>query len=171
MTQEGSSQRSFDVIDQTLDGPLGRLPVARFLRARGTRMVGTALPEGYALAMPRQCFRNAYDTAIDQGLAYFEGWGWPDANDPLPYDHAWCVDLVTGEIVDQTWHAPEKAIYLGVHVPTHDLLQIVQETGCYGVLDRGRGFDRAVAAQFLGWSEEPCLSRPNTCSDPQLPRF
>ena len=169
--QECSAQCSFDVIDRTLDGPFGRLPVARFLRARGTRMVGTALPEGYGMATPRQCFRNAYDAAIGCGLEYFEGWGWPDVNDPLPYDHAWCVDLVTGEIVDQTWHAPEKAVYLGVHVPTHDLLQIVQQTGCYGVLDRGRGFDRAVAAQFLGWSEEPCLSRPNTCSDPQLPRF
>ncbi|TNC48717.1 hypothetical protein FHG66_12920 [Rubellimicrobium rubrum] len=127
------------LIEETLAGPFGKLPMAGMLREHGSRFMGAALPATYKRGMPRRCFRNAAQLTRSRHLEYWEGWAWVPSFGALPFDHAWCVDPQSGCVVDSTWENPADCVYLGLHVPTEVLLEARRETGVWGVLDVRRG--------------------------------
>lgn len=143
----------FHLIDDALAGPFGDTPIGRFLRDRGTRLPGAARPAGLARGTPRKCYENSTELAFARGLDYWEGWGFNPEFGAVAIDHAWCRDPATGKVVDATWAAPETCVYLGVHIPTPTLFNVIVETRIYGVLQGNFGFARDVVARHLGWSE------------------
>lgn len=61
----------------------------------------------------RECFRNSHVVATrTKHLVYVEGRAVPEGF-PLAVDHAWCVDLSTGMVIETTWPEPGRA-YLGI---------------------------------------------------------
>ena len=50
--------------------------------------------------------------------------------------HAW--NVLEGNIVDATGMNPEDCYYMGIHIPTKKLIEVLTETKVYGVLDPGR---------------------------------
>ena len=70
------------------------------------------LPKGVEGASPGECFKNAFDLALDDdSLVYCEGVVL-DAEASLPVHHAWVTDG-TGQAIDNTLEAPAGA-YAGV---------------------------------------------------------
>lgn len=59
------------------------------------------LPRGVQRGQVRECYYNAYVTAIvHRHLTYTEGYAQAGF---FPVQHAWCTDTRTGNIVDPTW--------------------------------------------------------------------
>jgi hypothetical protein len=143
----------YDLIDACFADVFGQEPMARFLREHGIPMAGEPLPPGIAFGKPRQAFRNAWDLTLKGEVDYFEGYAWDPVCGELPFHHApaWGVDRRTGAVRDTTWRDAAGAVYLGVHVPTGVLLTNLEDSGVFGVLDKGRGFEHGTADAIWGW--------------------
>lgn len=148
---------NFTLIDEAFDSPFGHDLMAYFLRDRGTRLRGSALPSKYSRLKPRECFRNSWDIALSaaNNLEYWEGWAWHADTGMIPFHHAWCMDSISRKVVDLTWRDPQDAVYCGVHVPRLTLCAIIEETRKFGVLDQGRGFARDIVAKYFRWTMKP----------------
>ena len=72
------------------------------------------LPAGIDHLEIRHCYTNAFQTALEEGFAYVEGYALASSHD-LPLLHAWNLDA-DGFVVDRTWN-PHGRIYLGVIFP------------------------------------------------------
>ncbi|WP_370284915.1 hypothetical protein [Pseudooceanicola nanhaiensis] len=142
---------NFHLIDQCYAEPFGQEAMARFLAAHGTRKRATPLPAEVRLGIPREAFRNAWDLALTSRAEYWEGYAWHPECGALPFHHAWCVDPRSGAVWDTTWRDVEGAVYLGVYVPTERLCATLNETGAFGILDKGVGFEHRTVADLWGW--------------------
>ena len=146
---------TYQLIDDSLAGPFGKLPLSRFLKACGTPLKGSNLPAGTHMGPMGECFRNAWHLALSGGYTYWEGYGWIPDIGSLPLFHAWCVDDVTQAVVDPTWPEAGDAVYLGIPVPIDVLTKVLSDTGTFGVLDKGRGFESQIAKTYWGWQQRP----------------
>ena len=72
------------------------------------------LPNSIERGAPRECFYNAWQTAIINELSYVEGYAVRKAKD-LPVLHAWNLDT-EGFVIDTTWEAVGVG-YFGVILP------------------------------------------------------
>lgn len=77
----------------------------------------------------KQCFANAAHLAIEKGYTYVEGYATTHKIN-FPLEHAWCVTK-DGKLVDPTWE--DGAEYFGVPFKMDYLLEVMHETGQYGV--------------------------------------
>lgn len=127
---------------QVLDGSLlshirfcaERSPLYRFMLEHGSAFT----PDDGTLAGPRgeqgQCYMNATHLAQnDRNLRYVEG---QVSCHGVPIDHAWCVDVNTGRIVDPTLASENPARikeYFGVPFQTDYVIKTILRAGYYGV--------------------------------------
>lgn len=95
----------------------------------------------------KECFRNALCYALSKGgLHYVEGLA-SRRDLPLLIHHAWCIDPADpeGKAIDPTWSNPHEAEYASIiQLPANATMRRMNETGVYGLLDLGRGFDLSV---------------------------
>lgn len=140
----------YDLIDQTLAGPYGALPLADYLRRHGTRWGGSALPPDMKKGPQGQCFRNAWQLSISHRLLYCEGYGWDVQLGALPFSHAWNLCPSSGRVIDATWPIGEGAVYLGIELSPKQLMKIIGLTQCFGVLQDGRRNALEIVEQVLG---------------------
>lgn len=143
----------FDLIDDTMAGPYGALPLADFLRGNGKRWKGDDLPKSIKRAPSGQCFRNAWELSLRHGLRYCEGYGWDAELGALPFSHAWNLCAKSGRVIDATWDLGKGAVYLGVELSPKQLMRIVDLTGCFEVLQGGRRSALELVKQVL--EQEP----------------
>lgn len=87
---------------------------------------------------PKECFRNAIHLALEEDLAYVEGYALRP-NLPLLIHHAWCVGEA-GEVIDPTWKDPEGGLYCGVEFDAEVARSRMWETQIYGLF-YSPGFD------------------------------
>jgi hypothetical protein len=78
----------------------------------------------------RECFRNAYHLAEMHDLIYVEG----IANDIIPVQHAWCVDI-NCNVIDPTWDHPETCSYFGVLFDLSFVSKTIFKRRMFGVID------------------------------------
>lgn len=71
----------------------------------------------------KQCFHNSLAIALrnTRRFAYMEGY----ASNLIPVEHAWCIDRVTGLVVDATWK--EGTQYIGVAVKPEYALRCLRK--------------------------------------------
>jgi hypothetical protein len=132
-------------IDAVLDGTLlwhlrwcaQHSPLSRFILEHGSAFT----PDADTLAGPRdtpgQCYMNATHLAQrNHHLRYVEG---QVLCHGVPIDHAWCVDVNTGRIIDTTLradstaHAARITEYFGVPFETDYLRRTTIRAGYYGL--------------------------------------
>ena len=101
-----------------------------FILKNGRKMKIEPLPEGIKRGEPRQCFKNAFLLALENGFTYCEGYA--NSVVPLPLMHAWCVDK-NGIVIDPTWEDGKD--YFGVEIPMEIANRIILKSGHYGVID------------------------------------
>lgn len=127
-------------------------PLDRFIHDRGQPYKAQALPSGHTQGPLKACFRNAYSLISSSNglhLKYVEG----VALDPrlgISIHHAWAADD-DHMVYDPTWRNPEECVYFGVVIPLPALLEEMNRTGIYGVLDTGRGFNFDFVHRHFNW--------------------
>lgn len=67
----------------------------------GRFYVPRPLGDDYPLGLPRYCYDNALEAAVEYGLPYVEGYATSGSMPGLPIHHAWVVD--GDHVVDVTW--------------------------------------------------------------------
>ena len=72
------------------------------------------LPAGIDYLEIRQCYQNAFRTALEESFVYVEGYAL-SASHNLPLLHAWNLDRA-GFVADRTW-SPHGRVYFGVVFP------------------------------------------------------
>ncbi|WP_407496487.1 hypothetical protein [Pseudooceanicola sp. MF1-13] len=143
------------LIRASLSGTFGNDPMARFLADHGTVLPGSDLPGAMKLGPIKQCFRNAWAATLRYGFDYWEGYAWDPRCGLRPFYHAWCVDPVDDRVRDTTWRDATDVVYLGVHVPTESLIENLDRTEMFGILDKGRRFEHGTAAHLWDWVDKP----------------
>lgn len=144
-----NATQQLDLIDQTLAGPYGALPLTDYLRRKGSRWSGSALPPGIKKGPQRQCFRNAWQLSLSHGFPYCEGYGWDVELGALPFLHAWNLCPASGRVIDATWAIGNRAVYLGIELSPKQLMKIIDLTECFGVLQDGRAKNLELVEQVL----------------------
>lgn len=88
----------------------------------------------------RGCYYNSQLLALFRaGLAYFEGWACDDML-PLPLEHAWCVSVRSGKVIDATWDIGDKgkgrdsAVYFGIEIPVQMIRKCILKSKMSGPL-------------------------------------
>jgi len=81
----------------------------------GRPFVGVGRPKGFRKRADRQCFYNAWSSAIRGGGEYVEGYALPNNDWGTPVHHAW-ITLDGVHAIDQTWRVPGQA-YIGIQFP------------------------------------------------------
>lgn len=164
-----------DLIDQTLAGPYGALPLTDYLRRNGRRWVGGALPPNMHRGPQGQCFRNAWQLSLSHGLSYCEGYGWDVELGALPYSHAWNLCRSSGRVIDATWAIGRRAVYLGIELSPKQLMKIIDLTGRFGVLQDGRRdaleiVEHILGSKLISVDSDDHGPKRRYHADPQLPR-
>ncbi|MDF3382576.1 MULTISPECIES: hypothetical protein [unclassified Sulfitobacter] len=144
-----NATQQLDLIDQTLAGPYGALPLTDYLRRNGNRWVGSAQPPEMKEGLQKQCFRNAWQLRLSHGFPYCEGYGWDIKLGALPFSHAWNLCPKTGRVIDATWNIGSRAIYLGIQLSPKQLMNIIDLTERFGVLQNGREEDLKLVEHVL----------------------
>jgi hypothetical protein len=114
--------------------------------AKGVKCKPARLPHGIKRGVPRHCFMNAYRLAAHYDLTYVEGFGIPMGLEGFAVLHAWCVNDFD-EVVDPTWDHPEHNQYLGIKFTQLQMASSMMRTGCYGLLDTGRGVNMPLVLE------------------------
>lgn len=100
--------------------------------------MGSAFPPDMKRGQQGQCFRNAWQLSLSHGLPYCEGYGWDVELGALPFPHAWNRCRSSGRVIDTTWAIGRGAVYLGIELSPKQLMNIINLTECFGVLQDGR---------------------------------
>lgn len=111
---------------------------------------GRAFPEirehYYPMGRKKECFSNASKLVQQHSeLIYCEGWACSVID--FPFEHGWCVDL-DGCVIDPTW--ADGYDYFGLSVSSDYLLETINRTGHYGLLDFWNG--SIIESKFEGHS-------------------
>jgi hypothetical protein len=85
------------------------------------------LPKGVKKGQLGDCFKNAFELAMERGWTYCEGF----ATAVIPTAHAWVLN--GGGVIDPTW--TEGKDYYGVEIPLQYAIKTVLRREAYGVLD------------------------------------
>ena len=99
-----------------------------FILRNGQDMQYQPLPNNINRGKMKMCFKNAYDTALQHGYDYVEGY----AIGVIPMLHAWCVDKNLN-VIDPTWE--DGACYFGVIFPMNYVNSIILRRKRWGVMD------------------------------------
>lgn len=111
-----------------------------FLQMYASLKDGSPLPEGMARGERGHCYANATHLAADiDGLLYCEGIA-TSARVGIPMEHAWCLHVDSGRVIDPTWDEPEGGKYYGVAFERTFVVRFTMRTGVYGL---------------LGWESDP----------------
>jgi hypothetical protein len=129
-----NATQQLDLIDQTLAGPYGALPLTDYLRRNGRRWSGSALPPGVKKGPQRQCFRIAWQMSLSLGLNLYPS---------------------SGRVIDATWAIGKGAVYLGIELSPKQLMRIINLTECFGVLQNGRAEDLELVVHVLALQPIP----------------
>lgn len=113
------------------------------------------------------CFRNAYDGAIDLGLQYVEGYA---CTSLLGVPHAWLEDE-HGTVIDPTWAHLDLAdgvipTYCGIKFSRHFLLEEVLRSGWFSVLDRDWANNNAALRHGFITDDQGIVIARNTNEEP-----
>lgn len=121
-----------------------------FLLEKGRFHQRGPLPPKWKVGKTHHCFKTATEEVLaNPHLRYAEGLAFrPDLG--IPIHHAWIVNSFNA-VIDPTWKDPENCYYLGVDIGKNALVDIILNTGVYGILDQGRGFNRHVAQHYFNW--------------------
>lgn len=110
-----------------------------FVLRHGTRFEMKPKPDGVRWGITGQCYANAHNEIqrhSDPYYVYVEGYAMSVHG--LVVQHAWILDELDGKAFDPTWKPPRAGLclndYVGVVIPTDDLMRITSETGYYSVL-------------------------------------
>ena len=76
----------------------------------------------------KECFKNAYELALHEGLIYCEGY----ALSIIPTLHAWCIDK-DGNVIDPTWTDGKE--YFGIPFDLEIVSKIILKRGKFGIID------------------------------------
>ena len=85
-----------------------------FILREGQFFESRPLPAGTDYLEIRRCYKNAFQTAVEESFVYVEGYAL-SASHNLPLLHAWNLDA-EGFVVDRTWN-PHGRVYFGVLFP------------------------------------------------------
>lgn len=95
----------------------------------GVEFKPAARPSNVPKMRYKECFKNAFDLAMQTGYTYVEG----IACSFFPTHHAWCVDE-NGNVIDPTWDSPENCHYFGIPFEWDFVMEKVESTMTYGVM-------------------------------------
>jgi hypothetical protein len=117
------ARRKYNLIDVR-----GRL--VRALEKRGKEYKGIERPKYFRRQWKQgECFYNAAEIVFKNPCAtYVEGVAYHTVD--LGFHHAW-VTIDGVHAIDQTWPKP-GIVYVGIDVPTDQLLEALRHTDCYG---------------------------------------
>jgi hypothetical protein len=109
--------------------------------AHGREFVGWQ--EGIPQMEKKNCFGNAVEYAMRNGLYYCEGFAL--AAGFFPTLHAWTCDE-NGVIFDPTWQDPVRPVdhYLGLVFETDFVISTIQRTGYYGLFCPNEWYDKDI---------------------------
>lgn len=102
----------------------------------GTEFKGVDRPAHVNRRIPKECFSNSLQLALDLGLTYVEGYCL-STNVPVLVHHAWCIDE-NRTVIDSTLEDPSKYEYIGIPMDFDFAMNVALKTGYYGVLDNHR---------------------------------
>jgi len=97
---------------------------------RNGRYMGnmSPLPNGVRRGSLGNCFKNAFELALEKNWTYCEGY----AVAVIPISHAWVLDD-KGNVIDPTWK--EGTDYFGVEIPLSYATKTILRREAYGVID------------------------------------
>ena len=114
-----------------------------FVADFGEEYLGRKWPSRVALGEPKQCYTNAAELAMENGIyEYVEGYARNTKGRAFHFDHAWCV--IGDRVVDPTLENAEDYEYLGVKVPTRQLISIITAQDHFGILT-GSDYEKFIA--------------------------
>ncbi len=93
--------------------------------------------KSYKLPGRRQlCYKYAVQAcAFRDNLIYCEGLAVNKNCSSVPLEHAWCLDVTTGKVVDPTWKNKHQGIgYCGIPFNFNFVKDVMLQTQFYGVL-------------------------------------
>jgi len=104
--------------------------VEDFILKKGRSMGDMSpFPNGAKKGEIKNCFKNAFELALETGWTYCEGYAFSVV---LPLAHAWVLDE-QGRVIDPTWR--EGKDYYGVEIPLQYATKTVLRREAYGVID------------------------------------
>src|SRR5258708_36423613 len=107
------------------------------------------LPAGIDHLEIRHCYKNAFQTALEESFVYVEGYAL-SASHNLPLLHAWNLDA-EGFVVDRTWN-PYGRVYFGAVFPLA-VVRVKKGKHYPVIVDWGKGYPilrRAVHEEAEG---------------------
>ena len=107
-----------------------------FVTSVGSEMKSPYTPPQIKLMPPKECYSNATEMAVfnqPDKYDYAEGFvTLPKV--PFPVQHAWCVDKITGTVVDPTMGWNPRGNYFGIKFDRRFVLEKMMQNKFYGVL-------------------------------------
>lgn len=104
------------------------LNIIEYLRDHGKHVTAHAAPR---MRLPRQCFTNATQCALNPKYLYVEGYVIPKNLGGLPIEHAWIYDRDEGVHLDPTLPDPEGNEYFGIKFPQSMMLELSSSEDVY----------------------------------------
>jgi hypothetical protein len=111
---------------ETLPDAPGAPPNVWALVARdGQSFEGQTLPKRYRRGATGDCYGASLRRALaHKELTYVEGFASTARLGYRPIRHAWCSDG-SGKAIDSTWEDGEEAVYLGLSIPSEQLVEFI----------------------------------------------
>ena len=124
--------------------------IEEFVLKNGCWFENSPLPTAIKRGKRKECARNATRISLDGDYVYVEGFAL--APQLIPIFHAWCVDA-EGKVIDPTWDYHPGTAYFGVPFNREFVLEIMLNTGYYGILGPGRPYFPLLEGKFAdSWS-------------------
>lgn len=103
------------------------LNIVDYLRKHGQYVTAHAAQQ---MQMPRQCYTNATQCALNSKYLYVEGYVIPK-DIGFPIEHAWVYDKAEGVHLDPTLSDPEGNEYFGIKFPQSMMLELTRSEESY----------------------------------------
>lgn len=109
------------------------MPLFQFVLEHGRTFRAQPLPSGFKRGVPKECFNNALNIALDDGeTVYCEGYAFRPGL--IPIHHGWCCDM-RGNVIDNTWDEVEKCYYFGIPFNIQFICEMAVKLDHAGILD------------------------------------
>ena len=103
------------------------LNIIQYMRDHGKYVTAHAAPR---MRLPRQCYTNATQCALNPKYLYVEGYVIPK-DIGFPVEHAWIYDKDEGVYLDPTLPDSEGNTYFGIKFPQSMLLELAGSQELY----------------------------------------